>query len=167
MTPGRRVTLDTCVLISYIISKKDGSVVKKVVNKAKEDDELMITDIIRDELLKYPEKKGSRIGKKDIEDALKRLDVPIMVVGPPPSLEELVERYSIRDVADLPILYSVDLSRSTILVTYDDDFFDGSVQGVEVEIMDPLAYLREDDICSGRFVPKNGKTGRIVKSRRS
>ena len=42
----RNITLDTSVLIAWIITKHEDSIVKKVVTKSITDDRLMLTDII-------------------------------------------------------------------------------------------------------------------------
>ena len=158
----RNVTLDTNILISYVISKSDNSVVKTVVTKAAKDDNLMITDIIRDEVLAYADKKDAYATKDELRDGIDSLGVEIVKVGPPPSKEELQRRYGIRDIKDGKILYSVETTQSVILVTYDDDYFDGKVHGLDTEIMDPVVYLYEDDIKSGKYVPKRPKNRRFA-----
>lgn len=76
----RNVTLDTNVLISYIISKKDNSVVKSVVTKSVRDDNLMITDIIRDEILAYADKQDSRLSREELQKGIDSLDIPIVML---------------------------------------------------------------------------------------
>jgi len=140
----RNVTLDSNVLISYVISKKDDSIVKKVVTKSVTDDRLMLTDVIFDECLRHTERRKARVSKEEMSGMLKELSSEIIKITPVPSNEELAERYKIRDKKDLKILYSVEMTDSVILVTYDDDFFD-NVEGVKAEIMYPADYLREDE----------------------
>lgn len=159
----RNVTLDTNVLISYIISKKDNSVVKSVVTKSVRDDNLMITDIIRDEILAYADKKDSRLSREELQKGIDSLDIPIVMLTPPPSKEELQRKYGIRDISDGKILYSVEMTDSVILVTYDDDFFDGRISGLNVEIMDPVFYLYETDIRNGKYVPDRKSNRRHVR----
>ena len=162
----RKVTLDTNILVSYIISKKDKSVVKSVVTKTIRDDELIITDIIRDEVLAYADKNGALATRSELQRKIDGLGVPIISIGPAPSGKDLQRRYGIRDIKDGKILYSVETTESVILVTYDDDFFDGKLKGVDVEVMDPVVYLFEDDVKSGKYRPKRPKNGRFFKIRR-
>lgn len=159
----RKVTLDTNVLVSYIISKKDNSVVKAVVTKSIRDDSIMITDIIRDEVLSYADKHGSRLSREDLQRGIDSLDVPVIVLSPPPSKTELQRRYGIRDINDGKILYSVEMTDSVILVTYDDDFFDGRISGLDVEVMDPTFYLYESDIRNGKYNPERETNRRHLK----
>lgn len=166
MTPGRRVTLDSSVLIAYVISKKDDSVVKKVVMKSTTDDSLMITDVIMDEVLAFSEKKRSSATRECIEQAISGLDVPIVEIRPIPDEHALQARYGIRDIGDAKILYSVETTGSVILVTYDDDYFDGNVKGLDLEIMDPTVYLYEDDVKSGRYAPERERNRRYLRLRR-
>jgi len=140
----RNVTLDSSVLISYVISKKDDSIVKKVVTKSVTDDRLMITDIIADECLAYTDKQQAAVSRSVMWKKLKELCPQIIELKPMPSVKELQRRYKIRDVKDLKILYSVEMTDSIILVTYDDDFFDG-VEGVKAKIVRPVDYLHEGD----------------------
>lgn len=58
----RNVTLDSSILISYVISKNDNTIIKKVVIKSTTDDRLMLTDVIFDECVKLRIRKeqGSR-----------------------------------------------------------------------------------------------------------
>ena len=162
----RKVTLDTNILVSYIISKKDKSVVKSVVTKTIRDDELIITDIIRDEVLAYADKNGALATISELQRKIDGLGVPIISIGPAPSAKDLQRRYGIRDIKDGKILYSVETTESVILVTYDDDFFDGKLKGVDVEVMDPVVYLFEDDVKSSKYRPKRPKNGRFFKIRR-
>jgi len=139
----RNVTLDTSVLIAWVISKKDDSIVKKVVLKATSEDRLMLTDIIYDECLKYECKRKTKASKGEIAMKLKELG-PVIKISPVPSNEELLKKYRVCDLNDLKILYSVDMTDSVILVTYDDDFM-GDVRGIKAEIMRPDNYLYEEE----------------------
>lgn len=159
----RNVTLDTNVLIAYSRSKDDGSLVKKVVTKSNNDDKLMITDVIIEEWKRYCNNPDANFTKKDVKRTIKRLNPTVVLVKPLPSDEELAERYKIRDGSDFAILYSVDMTDSEILVTYDDDFFAIGVEGIEAEILDPVAYLYEKEIKSGEYKPSRPKQGRIKK----
>ena len=159
---SRKVMLDTSVLVSYMRSKKDGSIVKKVVTKSHTEDTLMMTNLLKEEVLKYADHDDNNLTRADIERALNALN-PVVKIVDPVDEETLAKRYGIRDVNDLKILYSVDTTEAEILVTYDDDFFAVGVSGIEAEIMDAVAYLYEDDIKSGRYKPDNPKIGRIVR----
>ena len=160
---GRKVTLDTNILVSYIISKKDKSVVKSVVTKTIRDDEFIITDIIRDEVLAYADKNGALATRSELQIKLDGLAVPIIAIGPALSAKDLQRKYGIRDIEDGKILNSVETTESVILVIYDDDFFDGKLKGVDVEVMDPVVYLFEDDVKSGNYKPKWANNGRLFK----
>ena len=144
-----RVVMDTSVLIAYIRSKDDGSLSKATVTKALTEDTLMITDLIWAECLKYHLKKSHKVTYEDIERALRDLDVKVFYTDPM-SEEELEARYDIEDGNDRKILYSVDTTKSTIFVTYDDDFF-RRVNGVEAAVMDPFMYLHRDDWLAGKI----------------
>lgn len=162
----RKVTLDTNILVSYIISKKDSSVVKSVVSKTLTEDQLIITYIIRDEVLAYADKNGALATRSELQSKLDGLGVPIISIGPAPPAHELQRRYGIRDVDDGKILYSVETTELVILVTYDDDFFDGKLKGVDVEVMDPVVYLFEKDVKSGKYKPQRTSNGRFSRIRR-
>jgi len=138
----RNVTLDTNVLIAYVISKKNNSLSKKVVMKSITDDRLMLTDIIMDECLRYTRTKQAKVTAAVMEEKLKEISDHIIELKPIPSVKELAERYRIRDIGDLKILYSVEMTDSVILVTYDDDFFDG-VEGLKARIMRPYRYVED------------------------
>jgi predicted nucleic acid-binding protein len=135
----RNVTLDTSVLIAWVISKDDNSIVKKIVLKAVNEDRLMLSDVIYDECLKYGDKRKAKVSREEIAAKLRELG-PVIRIKPVPSGEELLKRYSMRDAEDLKILYSVEMTNSVILVTYDDDFT-GDVKGITARIMRPEIYL--------------------------
>jgi len=140
----RNVTLDSNVLISYVISKRDNTVTRKVVTKSVTDDRLMLTDVILEECITFADKpKGKKLGltKEKIDSELNELSKNIINISPVPSEEELKRKYRIRDRGDLKILYSVEMTDSVILVTWDDDFTD--VKGLKAKIMKPPEYLNE------------------------
>jgi len=58
-------------------------------------------------------------------------------------LEQLKERYSMRDDSDLEVLYSADMTDSQIIIASDHDFHDPNnpVKGVKAKIMWPDEYL--------------------------
>ena len=137
------MTLDTNVLIAYVISKHNNSVAKKVVTRSITDDRLMLTDIIRDECLAYTRKPGARVSWKTMDEKLKQICQDVIELKPIPCMNELLKKYKIRDPKDMKILYSVDMTDSVIIVTYDDDFLDGGVEGIKARIMHPKDYLEE------------------------
>jgi predicted nucleic acid-binding protein len=143
----RNVTLDTSVLVAWIISKKEGSLYRVVVTKAVTEDRLMLTDVIWDECLDFANKKrGRKIGitKEAIATKLRELDAKVIPIKPVPSNDELrAMGYDMRDIGDLGILYSVNMTDSVILVTKDDDFM-GDVKGIQAKIMDPKSYVNEE-----------------------
>ncbi|MCL2032012.1 MAG: PIN domain-containing protein [Methanomassiliicoccaceae archaeon] len=138
----RNVTLDSSVLISYVISKHNDTTVKKVVTKSVTDDRLMLTDVIFDECLRYTDKRKSRTTKENMSMKLRDVSPKIIDISPVPSTEELMKKYKVRDLDDLKILYSVEMTDSVILVTLDDDFTD--VEGIKAKIMRPEQYLFEE-----------------------
>jgi len=138
----RNVTLDTNVLIAYVISKRNNSLSKKVVMKSITDDRLMLTDIIMDECLSYARSPRAKVTTAEMKEKLKEISDHIIELKPIPSVKELAERYRIKDINDLKILYSVEMTDSVILVTYDDDFRHG-VEGIKARIMHPKKYLNE------------------------
>lgn len=138
----RNVTLDSNVLVSYVVSKRDNTVNKKVVTKSTTDDRLMLTDVIYEECLRYADKPKARATKEEMTVGLKGITPHIIDISPVPPDSELMKKYKIRDQKDLKILYSVDMTDSVILVTMDDDFSD--VKGMKAKIMNPAEYLRDD-----------------------
>jgi len=119
----RNVTLDSNVLIQYVTSKKEGSMVRRAVLKSILEDRLQLTDIIFEECVN---RKRKSINKTctEIAESLLELPVEIIVLNPIPSVKKLAEKYYIRDPDDLKILYSADMTDSVILVTDDHDFND-------------------------------------------
>jgi len=139
----RNVTMDSSVLISYVISKKDNTINKKVVTKSTTDDRLMLTDVIYQECLKYTRGKNARVTKEEMSGKLKMIAPEIISISPVPSEKDLMKKYRIRDKNDLKILYSVDMTDSVILVTVDDDFSD--IEGLKAKVMRPTEYLFEQE----------------------
>ena len=144
---NRNVTLDTSVLIAWVITKDENSIVKKVVTKSITDDRLMLTDVIYEECLKYADKRKSKTSKDEISEKLTILSPNVVKISPIPPDEELLKKYKIGDTNDLKILYSVEMTDSVILVTYDDDFSD--IEGVRAKIWSPVEYLYENEIEEG------------------
>ena len=134
------MTLDSNVLISYIISKNEESNTKKTFKKSITDDHLMLTDIIYEECMDFCDKLGSKIEEIDVSEKLNEVGYVILLLPVPPT-DELKKKYKIRDENDLKILYSADKTKSVILVTMDKDFDD--VSGVNAKIMSPREYLNE------------------------
>jgi hypothetical protein len=59
----RNLTLDSDVHIAWVYSKKDGSVVGKVVTKSVTQDRLMLTDVIYDECIKQGDKRKAPLSR--------------------------------------------------------------------------------------------------------
>jgi len=140
----RNVTIDSNIFVSYVISKVDCSIEKKVIVKSMSDDRLMLTDIIWEEVLNFADSKKNRanLTREDIADRLNALNLKVVTIGPAPSDEKLKEMgYSISKDADLKILYSVHTTNSVILVTR-DGHFSGDVKGLTAKVMDPETYIR-------------------------
>jgi len=94
----RNVTLDTNVLIAYVISKENNSLSKKVVMKSITDDRLMLTDIIMDECLSYTRLPRAKVTTAEMREKLKEISDHIIELKPIPSVKELAERYRIKDI---------------------------------------------------------------------
>ena len=148
MTPKRKrnITLDTNILVAWVLSKKEGSITRRVITKSITDDRLMLSDVICDECLGFAETKSgqkAKVTKEYIAARLDELNVNVIRISPVPSDDELKKMgYRIRDDEDLKILYSVSMTDSVTLVTRDDDF-SGDVAGIKARIMDPESYLRD------------------------
>ena len=137
----RNVTVDSNVLIAYIVSKRENTVIAKVIEKSTNEDKLMLTDVIYDECIRYATKPRSRVTKKEAEAKLKKISPEIIKISPVPPNKELMKLYKIRDRGDLKILYSAEITNSVIIVTQDKDFSD--VEGVRATIMNPKEYVFE------------------------
>ena len=77
----RNVTVDTSVLVAWVLSKKEGSIYKVVVTKAVTEDRLMLTDVIWDECLGFADKRSGQkegVTKEIISNKLRSLNVNVI-----------------------------------------------------------------------------------------
>jgi len=139
----RNVTLDSNILIAYIVSKRENTVIKKVIAKSVNYDKLMLTNIIFEECLDFASKRNANISEEEISVKLKKICPIIIDISPIPSDTDLLKKFKIRDIDDLKILYSVEVTNSEILVTMDEDF--SEVEGIKAKIMKPTEYLYEGE----------------------
>ncbi len=121
----------------------------RVIKKSTTDDELIITNIILVECARHSKKKGVKFTEEEIIGRVKSLGEPIILEVAP--MDELKERYYIRDDDDYAILFSVDETDTEILVTGDKDYFDPRypVKGIRARILKPKQYLEEDSEKDG------------------
>jgi len=154
----RNVTFDTNVLLEFVLSKKEDSVIRKAIAKAVEKDRLMLTDVILDEAMAYEQK--DRTGKYDAETIRARLTGiagdPI-VISPIPDILDLKKMFEIDDEDDLKILWSAQMTNSVIIVTSDRHYF--HVSGVRARILRPDEYLYEEDFPED-YTRNKGREGR-------
>lgn len=145
----RKVTLDSNILIGYITSKKDGSIVRKAISKSITVDQLMLTDIIVDECKGYSVKPKALATEEQIMEKILSLNVDVILLKPIPDDEELTKKYKIRSRKDLKILYSADMTQSVIIVTNDEDFKD--IGGLDIKIMNMVQYLYEEEFTGKKI----------------
>ena len=141
---ARNITMDTSVVIAFLTSKKEGGIVRKVFAKAKNQDDIQMTDIIWDEAVAFSKKLDTAFSEEQIKAFLANISETVIQLKPLPELEELVKKYKIRDSNDLQILYSAEMTKSVILITRDKDFDDA--EGLDIELMDMVKYLYEHEI---------------------
>jgi predicted nucleic acid-binding protein len=141
----RRITIDSNVIIAAVFSKggPDESTAQRAIIKCKTHDIPMLTDIVADECLKRARKPRSRVSISTMRTRLNDISSEIINLKPIPSIGELKKKYKIRDVRDLKILYSADITDSVIVITQDKDFFAG-VDGIHAKVMDIYEYDKED-----------------------
>jgi len=140
-----RVTFDSSVLISYIGSKNGETLADKAINKAKNDDVPVITNILLEECVAVAERKRIRRGQitaKREKVHVKLSSISNIVWIPMISDHDLEKRYGNRDKTDLKILYSADASGCAVLIAYDKDLLDGEIKGLTIEVLHPLEYLK-------------------------
>ena len=129
-----RVMLDTNVLISAIVFPNDR--MNRVIFKSSLDHQLVLSSYIIDELLNVTERKfPSKV--KDIDLFLTR--IPYELVYTPK--EQNLDLFTIRDIADYPILYSAIVEDVDIFVTGDDDFKNVEIE--KPEIVTPSEFLEK------------------------
>ena len=141
---GRRITIDSNVIIASVFSKRDteDSTSKRVIIKCRTVDIPMITDIIVDECIRRTRRSKSKATTSEMIEELNNITLDIIKLKPLPPIEELAERYKIRDKRDLQILYSADMTESAIIITQDKDFF-ANVEGIKARIMSIYEYDEE------------------------
>ena len=140
----RNVTFDTNVLLEYVLSKKEDSLIRKAIAKAVEKDNLMLTDVILDEAMAYERKDTT--GRYDA-DAIRVKLIEIagapIIISPIPDVIDLKKMFEIDDEDDLKILWSAQMTNSVIIVTSDKHYF--HVSGVSARILTPDEYLYEEE----------------------
>ena len=141
----RKVTFDANTIISYIITKKKDSLVRNAINKAKEIDQIMLTDIIEEEVINFADKPQGRAinaTRESMRNGITQITTHIIALKPIPSNEELAKKYQIRDWGDLKIIESSERTESEFLITYDRAFL--KAKGVKAKVGRPEHYLYED-----------------------
>ena len=140
----RRVSVDANVLIAAVVYRS--KLMPRVLDSIKSRDELIISNIILFQCTRQALKSKCPLSADEIRRAILNICPDVVEIDIVP-VEDLRLRYSMRDDSDLETLYSVDMTRSEILVTGDDDFFDekNPPKGVKVRYMRPREYLEEGD----------------------
>ena len=140
----RRVSVDANVLIAAVVYRS--KLMPRVLDSIKSRDELIISNIILFPCTRQALTSKCPLSADEIRRAILNICPDVVEIDIVP-VEDLRLRYSMRDDSDLETLYSVDMTRSEILVTGDDDFFDekNPPKGVKVRYMRPREYLEEGD----------------------
>ena len=140
MTPDR-VVVDTGVIMAVVAYRSRR--LRPVFDKAKAEDDLVISNIILMQCARQADKDKCTLSKDEIIERVRELCPKVVEIAIVP-LEELRERYLIRDESDLEILYSADMLNADVLITSDEDFFDPKIppKGIRARIMWPMEYLR-------------------------
>ena len=141
----RKITFDANTIISYIITKKKDSLVRNAINKAKEIDQIMLTDIIEEEVIDFADKpQGMTVNatRESMRNGIAQISAHIIILKPIPSNEELAKKYQIRDWGDLKIIESSERTESEFLITYDRALL--KAKGVKAKVGRPEHYLYED-----------------------
>lgn len=140
MTPDR-VIVDTGVIMAVVAYRSKS--LSSVFEKAKKEDELVISNIILMQCARQSNKRKCTLSKDEIIEKVRTLCPNVVEIAIVP-LEELRERYSMRDESDLEILYSADMLDADLLITSDKDFFDEErpPKGIRAKIMRPMEYLK-------------------------
>ena len=151
------MTFDSSVLISYIGSKNGTTLADKAINKAKTDGIPIITNILLEECVAVTERKKTGRGQITApkeEVCLKLSSIGKIVRIPLVSDDELKERYGNRDVTDLKILYSADMTGCVLLIAYDKDFLQSEIGGLDMVVVHPSEYLKRTKEGSESFNKK-------------
>ena len=148
---------DTNILVTYVKSKSDGTLVCAVFDKVRKSDTLIITNQVMEEL--YRIDIGKNYGHEEITAALRRLRPKMVFVINPTEAD--LEGYHIDDPNDRQILYSADLSKAEVILTNDKAWFRDNVSGLDAVVMDPMGYLYHEEIEAGTKRFDNPNVGRI------
>ena len=155
---GRNITVDTDVLIEYLLSRKEGALTPKAIQKIVDEDRLMLTDVILHEAEDFADKKKSRgLTREGIRSKLVLLAGEPIVLEPIPSDEELGRIIEIEDPKDRKIVYSSNMTDSVILLTSDHHFY--RVVGLKARVLKPDEYLYEDEFPED-YDRNQGREGR-------
>ncbi len=140
----RKVSVDANVLIAAVVYRSKQ--MPRVLDSIRSRDELIVSNIILFQCTRQAMKSKCPLTSEEIREAILDICPDVVEIEIVP-VEDLRRRYSMRDDSDLETLYSVDMTRSEILVTGDDDFFDekNPPRGVKVRYMRPRDYLEEGD----------------------
>ena len=127
-----RIMLDTNILISIVIfnSQKLKTMLINICEKHK----LILNSYIIQELQEVIERKFPK-RKKDMEEFLFKIPYELEYV--PNTIFEK-DLFNLRDIKDIPILYSAIISNVDILITGDKDF--ESIDIDKPEIMTPAEF---------------------------
>ena len=153
------VFTDTNVLVAYVKSKSDNTLVCAVFDKVRESDTLIVTNQVMWEL--YHIDIGPKYGATEITHALRRLKPKTVFVVNPTDYD--LTRYTIDDPKDRAILYSAHMANAGVILTNDKAWFRSNVSGLDAIVMDLLGYLYQDEILSGEKKFDKPDAGRIVR----
>ena len=154
---------DTNVLVAYVLSKSDNSLVCTVFAKVMEADTLVVTNQVLDELYRI-DLSDKKVTSKDVTKAMRKLK-PTLIFVRNPSKSDL-ELFTIDDPEDRKILYSANKVEAAVILTNDRAWFRDNVSGTDAEVMDLMAYLYQDKIRDGSMVFEKPDAGRIKQIRK-
>ena len=141
MTPDKdRVVIDTGVIMAIVAYESKRLL--PVFEKARNEDDLVISNIILMQCVRQADKKKCTLSREEIVRRVRGLCPKVVEIRVMP-LNELREHYCMRDDSDLEILYTADVLNADIIVTSDSDFFDerNPPKGVRALILRPFEYL--------------------------
>lgn len=135
-----RVVVDTGIIMA-VVAYRSRSLVP-VFEKARDEGDLVISNIILMQCARQADKGKCSLSREEIIAKVRELCPNVVEIAIMP-LEELRNRYSMRDDSDLEILYTADALDADIIVTSDNDFFDerNPPRGTRARILRPLEYL--------------------------
>ncbi|MBR6910993.1 MAG: hypothetical protein IKN41_03960 [Candidatus Methanomethylophilaceae archaeon] len=140
MSPDR-VVVDTGVIMAVVAYRSKHLI--PVFDKARNEDDLVISNIILMQCARQADKDKCELSRDEIIAKVRELCPNVVGIAIVP-LEELRERYMMRDDSDLEVLYSADMLDADILIASDRDFFDKErpPRGIRARIMRPSDYLK-------------------------